>query len=180
MDELHDVLRPRRQVPEPAESLDQIEQALHRFFVAAEREVLGRELSRFDQDVPPIELDGERYRRVLRCETTYTSAAGPVRVEGSLYRPPSGGRAIMSIYLKILSGYRPMAGDVVGRGVFSAGSGFSSRHVYGVDGEFYQTTWAYRFSPGDSGRVWAVAKMGEVMEVSPISGDTTGRCVHGG
>ena len=29
--------------------------------------------------------------------------------------------------------HRFVEGDVVGRGVFSAGSGFSARHVYGVD-----------------------------------------------
>jgi hypothetical protein len=29
--------------------------------------------------VPTIEVEGERYHRVLRCATTYTSAAGPVR-----------------------------------------------------------------------------------------------------
>ena len=52
-------------------------------------------MSHFDRDVPRIEINGERYDRVLRCETTYTSAAGPVRVERSLYRRnPSGGRAL--------------------------------------------------------------------------------------
>jgi hypothetical protein len=92
MDQLHDFLR-RRPATEPLEDFDQIEQELHRLFVAAEREALGRELSRFDLDVPQVEINGERYDQVLRCETTYNSAAGPVRVERSLYRHPSGGRA---------------------------------------------------------------------------------------
>jgi hypothetical protein len=67
---------------------------LHRLFVAAEREALSQELARFDLDVPVIEIDGERYQRVLRCATTYTSAVGPVRVARSLYRPPHGGHAV--------------------------------------------------------------------------------------
>jgi len=100
MDELQDFLRRRRQSAGPSADFNQIEQELHRLFVAAEREALGQELSRFDRDVPRIELNGKRYDRVLRCETTYTSAAGPVRVERSLYRHPSGGRAICPLELQ--------------------------------------------------------------------------------
>ena len=91
MDQLQDFLRQRREAHEPVEDLDAFEQELHRLFVAAEREALGHELARFDLDVPAVEVDGERYHRVLRCATTYTSAVGPVRVERSLYRHPQGG-----------------------------------------------------------------------------------------
>ncbi|HEY5870897.1 MAG TPA: hypothetical protein VI542_35895 [Candidatus Tectomicrobia bacterium] len=94
MDQLHDFLSRRRHAAEPSEDFDQIEQELHRLFVAAEREALGHELSRFDLDVPRVEIDGERYDQVLRCETTYNSAVGPIRVERSLYRHPSGGYAL--------------------------------------------------------------------------------------
>ena len=100
MDELQTFLRRRRQSAGPADDCQQIEQELHRLFVLAEREALGQELARFDQDVPRIEINGERYNRVLRCETTYTSAAGPVRVERSLYRHPSGGRTICPLELQ--------------------------------------------------------------------------------
>jgi hypothetical protein len=100
MDELQAFLHRRRQSVGPAEDFHQIEQELHRLFVLAEREALGQELARFDRDVPRIEIDGERYTRVLRCETTYTSAAGPVRVERSLYRLPSGERAICPLELQ--------------------------------------------------------------------------------
>ena len=94
MDQLHDFLRQRREAAEPVENLERLEQELHRLFVAAEREALGHELARFDLDVPAIDVAGERYQRVLRCETTYTSAAGPVRAERSLYRQKEGsGRA---------------------------------------------------------------------------------------
>src|ERR671915_725722 len=94
MDQLQDFLHRRRQAPDRVDDFDQIEQELHRLFVAAEREALGRELACFDLDVPRIEIDGERYDQVLRCETTYNSSVGPVRVERSLYRHPSGGHAL--------------------------------------------------------------------------------------
>jgi hypothetical protein len=100
MDQLQDFLRQRREAREPVEALDAFEQELHRLFVAAEREALGRELSRFDLDVPTIEVEGERYHRVLRCATTYTSAAGPVRVTRSLYRRPQSGHALCPLELR--------------------------------------------------------------------------------
>jgi hypothetical protein len=100
MDQLHDFLRQRREAHEPVEDLAAFEQELHRHFVAAEREALSRELSRFDLDVPAVEIDGTRCHRVLRCETTYTSAAGPVRVERSLYRHPHGGHTVCPLELR--------------------------------------------------------------------------------
>lgn len=99
MDQLQDFLRRRRHAAEPVEDFDHVEQELHRLFVAAEREALGHELARFDRDVPQVEIDGVRYDRVLRCETTYTSAAGPVRVARSLSRHPRGGRALCPLEL---------------------------------------------------------------------------------
>src|SRR2546421_2671927 len=107
MDQLHDFLRQRREAREPVEDLTAFEQELHRLFVAAEREALGHELARFDLDVPAIEVEGERYHRVLRCETTYNSAAGPVRVERSLYRPSQGGHTVCPLDLRtgIIEGY---------------------------------------------------------------------------
>jgi hypothetical protein len=95
MDQLQAFLRQRREAHGPVADLDAFEQELHRLFVAAEREALGQELARFDLDVPTLEVAGERYHRVLRCATTYTSAVGPVRVERSLYRQGhGGGRAV--------------------------------------------------------------------------------------
>lgn len=107
MDELHEFLCRRRQAAEPLEDFDQVEQHLHRLFVAAEREALGQELARFDLDVPQVEIDGEGYAQVLRCETTYNSAVGPVRVERSLYRRPSGGLSVCPLELRagIIEGY---------------------------------------------------------------------------
>ena len=99
MDQLHAFLRQRREAHAPVEALNTFEQELHRLCVAAEREALSHELSRFDLDVPAIEIDGERYHRVLRCATTYTSAVGPVRVTRSLSRSPQGGRAVCPLEL---------------------------------------------------------------------------------
>jgi hypothetical protein len=112
MDQLQDFLRQRRAAHEPVEDLDAFEQEMHRLFVAAEREALGRELARFDLDVPVIEVEGARHHRVLRCETTYASAAGPVRVERSLYRPAHGGHTVCPLELRagILEGsWTPLA-----------------------------------------------------------------------
>jgi hypothetical protein len=100
MDQLQDFLRQRRAAHEPVEDLHAFEQELHRFFVAAEREALGHELAHFDLDVPAVEVDGERYQRVLRCATTYTSAVGPVRVERGLYRHPHDEHAVCPLELR--------------------------------------------------------------------------------
>ena len=100
MAQLQDFLRQRREAHAPVENLDAVEQELHRLFVAAEREALRHELARFDLDVPVVEVDGERYHQVLRCATTYTSAAGPVRVERSLYRPSQGGPTLCPLELR--------------------------------------------------------------------------------
>ena len=100
MDQLQEFLRQRRHAPDPAGDFETFEQTLHRFFVAAEREALGQELARFDLDAPVVDIDGERHHRVLRCETTYTTAAGPVRVERSLYRRPGGGRTQCPLELR--------------------------------------------------------------------------------
>jgi hypothetical protein len=100
MDQLQDFLRQRRDAHEPVEALEAFAQERHRLFVAAEREALGQALSRFDLDVPTIEVAGERYHRVLRWATTYNSAVGPVRGERSLYRRPHGEQALGPLELR--------------------------------------------------------------------------------
>ena len=71
-------------------SFEDLEAALHRLFVNAERDVLGEELERLDVNVPQLVLDGQRYRRVLRSAMTYTSASGPVKVMRTLDRQGRG------------------------------------------------------------------------------------------
>jgi hypothetical protein len=97
MDALQDFLRQRREAHAPVENLDAFEQELPRRFIAAEREALGQALSRFALDVPVLEVDGERYHRVLRCATTSTSAVGPVRVTRSLSRHPRDEQAVCPV-----------------------------------------------------------------------------------
>jgi hypothetical protein len=128
MDQLHDVLRQRREAHAPVENLDAVEQELHRLCVAAEREALRHALARFALDVPVVEVDGERYHQVLRCATTSTSAAGPVRVERSLYRPSQGGPTLCPLELRagIIEGaWTPVSGQAgnLGRGAFDAPRG---------------------------------------------------------
>ena len=71
---------------EPCGDMECFERELHEYVVAAEREVLAEELARLDVDLPAVTIEGELYRQVVRCEESYVSAAGPVRVMRSLYR----------------------------------------------------------------------------------------------
>ena len=75
---------------EAVDDMEGFERELHEYFMAAEREVLAEELGRLDVDLPAVTIGGKLCRRVVRCEETYVSAAGPVRVMRTLYR---GGHA---------------------------------------------------------------------------------------
>jgi hypothetical protein len=77
-------------------------------FAAAEAEAVGLELARFDINSPVVEVDGVAHRQVLRCESTYLAASGPVRVMRSLYSTRQGNeRAVcpMELGAGILAGY---------------------------------------------------------------------------
>lgn len=82
---LQSFIAARRQNSKPVEHFETLESELHALFRAAECEVLGDELAKFDIDVPVIEMDGVTYRQVLRCEDTYFASSGHVRVARSLY-----------------------------------------------------------------------------------------------
>ena len=77
------VLRAR---PMSGEDFERMERELRALFAEAEREVVGETLERLDVDLPIVEMEGRRYRRVLRSHATYTSAAGAVEVHRTLYR----------------------------------------------------------------------------------------------
>ena len=68
------------------EDFERVERELHEWFVAAEREVLGQLLERFDVDVASVGIGGRRYHRVLRSTETYTTAVGTVTAKRTLYR----------------------------------------------------------------------------------------------
>ncbi len=90
MDKLRRFLEERRKAGKPATSFEQFEDELHRVVSEVECEAVGEELERHDVEAPLVEIDGVPHRRVVRCEETYFSPAGPVRVERSLYATRAG------------------------------------------------------------------------------------------
>ena len=98
----------------PKETFEAFEKRLHGQLQEVERELLAEDLARADVDAPGVVVEGTAYRRVLRAEETYMTAAGPVRVERTLYkdRTDEGERAIVPMELKagIVGGFwTPMA-----------------------------------------------------------------------
>lgn len=108
LDELQQFIDQHRSHPVGSVGFEQFEKVLHERIVALEREMLAEELSRHDVDVPAVLIGGEVHHRVLRCEQTYQSAAGPVRVERTLYSTRADGeRAVspMEVRTGIVEGY---------------------------------------------------------------------------
>lgn len=91
MARLEAFLARRREARKPVEDLETFEQELHALFAAAECEALGEEIARFDVNAQVVLIEGVEHRQVLRCEETYVSAAGKVRVERSLYSTRQAG-----------------------------------------------------------------------------------------
>jgi len=99
---------------EPKETFEAFEGRLHRQLQEVERELLAEDLGRADVDAEGILVEGTAYRRVLRAEETYMTAAGPVRVERALYkdRTDEAERALVPMELNtgIVGGFwTPMA-----------------------------------------------------------------------
>ncbi|MGH8591050.1 MAG: hypothetical protein ACREXX_17505 [Gammaproteobacteria bacterium] len=91
----------RRSSKEQCGDMECFERELHEYVVAVEREVLAEELAHLDVDLPAVTIEGEVYRQVVRCEESYASAAGPVRVMRSLYRRlGEGGRTVCPLELR--------------------------------------------------------------------------------
>ena len=99
--ELRRFIEEQRAAVPAACDFDQFERELHARIVDVEREILAEELTRYDVDVPVVRVGGVFHRQVLRCEETYMSAAGPVRVARSLYstRTP-GERTVCPLELR--------------------------------------------------------------------------------
>lgn len=98
---LQQFLARRREARQPVEDLEAFERQLHALFAAAQCEALGEEIARFDINAAVLRIDGVPHRQVLRCEETYVSAAGPVRLERSLYSTrQSGERAVCPMELR--------------------------------------------------------------------------------
>lgn len=105
---LEEFLEERRRKKGPQTGIEDFERELHAHVAEVERELMAEELARHDVDVPALEIEGTTYRRVLRCEATYLTAAGPVRVERSLYSTrEEGERAVVPLELRagLIEGY---------------------------------------------------------------------------
>jgi hypothetical protein len=106
--ELTAFIEERRRARGPVADLEAFERELRERFRAAEAEVMGEELGRFDIDAPAVDIDGVPHRRVLRSSQTYMTAAGPVSVERTLYSTRQDGeRAVPALELRagIVEGY---------------------------------------------------------------------------
>ena len=101
--------------PVRGEDFEEMEREFRALFAEAEREVVGETLARLDVDLPFVEIEGRRYRRVLRSHATYTSAAGAVGVHRTLYRC-GGERAVVPMELRagIVAGALDGAGGAPG------------------------------------------------------------------
>ena len=79
------------------------EKGLHARVQAYERELVAEEMALADIDTEAITVEGTLYRRVVRCEETYMTAAGGVRVLRTLYkdRTDEAERAIVPMELRL-------------------------------------------------------------------------------
>ena len=79
------------------------ETGLHERITTYESELLAEEMARADVDTEAVEVEGTSYCRVLRCEGTYMTAAGPIRVLRTLYkdRTDEAERAIVPLELRL-------------------------------------------------------------------------------
>jgi hypothetical protein len=92
----------------------EFEKGLHAKIMEAEREMVAEEMARADVDAEAVVVDGVPYRRVVRCEDVYFTAAGPVRLMRTLFkdRTDEAGRAIapMDLRLGLMEGrWTPLA-----------------------------------------------------------------------
>lgn len=76
----------RERMATPGDNFEEFEKELHRRITTVERELLADEMASADVDVEAIVIEGTTFRRVLRAEETYISAAGEVRVMRTLYK----------------------------------------------------------------------------------------------
>ena len=92
-------LRRLSERPAAEQDFERFEGEVHQLFAVAERAALARELERLDVDRADVSIGGRRHRRVLRASETYTSAAGPVTVQRTLYRAGSE-QAVVPVELR--------------------------------------------------------------------------------
>ena len=106
--QLEEFLAERSRSIEPVADVAQFERDLRTILMAVHSETVAEEVARFDVDVPVLNIEGIPHRRVVRCEQTYLSAGGPMRIMRSLYSTREDGeRAVCPMELKagIAEGY---------------------------------------------------------------------------
>ena len=81
----------------------EFERKLHERVMEVEREAVGEALAEADLDVAAVSIEGRVHRKVLRSSETYMTAAGPVRVERTLYKDRSDarGKAISAMDVRV-------------------------------------------------------------------------------
>jgi hypothetical protein len=106
--ELEEFVLTRREAGAMTDFLE-FEKELHARVMGLERELVKEELERADLDVPTIVIEGTVYRRVLRSDAEYQTAAGKVRVHRTLYkdRADEQTRAVVPLELRLglIEGY---------------------------------------------------------------------------
>ena len=87
----------------------EFERKLHERVMEVEREVIGEALSEADIDAPAVTIEGRVHRKVLRSSETYMTAAGPVRVERTLYKDRTDARkkaiSAMDVRVGVVDGF---------------------------------------------------------------------------
>lgn len=86
LDKLAELVKKRRLDNDVPTDFGAFERELHAQVMEVEREILGEEMARADVDIEAIEVNGVVYRKSVRSSGEYFTAAGPVRVERTLYR----------------------------------------------------------------------------------------------
>lgn len=82
-----------------SKDFEEFERDLHARVMEVERETLAEELAKADIDEDVVVIEGLTCRRVLRCAQTYQTAAGPVKVERTLYKDRTDPQAISMVPL---------------------------------------------------------------------------------
>jgi hypothetical protein len=101
LEELQAFIAERRDARGVVSDLERFEREAHQRFAAAEAAFIGEELARFDIDSSVVEINGVEHQRVLRSHQTYMTAAGPIRVERTLYSTRDrGDRAVAAMDLR--------------------------------------------------------------------------------
>lgn len=91
----------KRATARAVSDLEQFEREVRALVMEVEREIVARELTKLDVNVPVVEIDGVPHRQVLRCEESYFGAAGELRVMRSLYSTREDGtRAVCPMELR--------------------------------------------------------------------------------